>query len=1849
MSALIVEITKEGDKLKVSAYERSKSAEHTLRHYIESNIPFNKIHELCDEITTLLNKATRSNFQQDNLSDELRKIGQLLFDQLFPSEVKTKIRSTESKFLILSIDELLVQIPWELLHDGSSFLSVKFALGRVVRTRQKFNQNKLRGVGSPVRMLILADPTGDLDSAYREGVSIRNELEKKVKAIKIHLKTTDVDSQFLKKNIRDFDLVHFAGHAEYNLSDPSKSGWLLKDEKFTSKDILALGESGQFPMVVFSNACQSGMTKEWSIDGNFEGKIYGLANAFLLSGVKHYIGTFWQILDEPSAYFSKHFYQSVLQDMPMGEALRLARLKLIEKYGDTSIVWASYMLYGDPSVSLSSYYSSFESKLTKRSKLFRNKYVIAGVLLLAILGIRLSWISTQHTPLLSKMISEIPKNSLAVMPFTNLNKDADSDWLSVGLAGGVSSKIYGSKDISLVDRQLIENKQKEMKESPNQGLDLTTADKISRMFGANWMVLGDYQKVGDQLRVSIRLINLTSGQEIATTQSDGTLSDLFKIQDKIAFFVIEKINSKVSEDDKKRISALTSSDNVSAYEYMFKAVTAANENNYEKATEYCDKALSVDPNYFEALSGRGFLEERLGNKETAKEFYSKALKIALNKGDKLKIMNAYFTLGNFDLRFLEAVESIESLTKALNISRALHDSRSESNILNSLSRAYLGNNDYSKALQCAQKSESIARGFQDQSLMALLNMTYGFIYSYGNNPDNAKALDHFTKALNSYKLQNNKTGQSLAYQQITRLKVQNRDYDEAINLAGNIILLGQQMGDAAGEANGYQLIAAIYQAKSEIGKAIEYYEKSLVINMKNNYWPGSKSNLWALAMMHMLQTNYDESLKNSSLLTEEARKRSDYEALPSGLEQQADAYKYMGRYSEALDKYKEAISFLDKSTNPFLKLKVHQGLGEVFGHVGNTAESEANYKKAIELAKATGNQGVQAEAINQFARYHEDRNDNSEAIRLYNQAITLIEKLPAIQVNENTLVTSCYGIAQAYLNDGNEKMANQYLDKALTLAEKIHSPLVANIKYSKSNSKIDRELKDEGIQNKEAKSFYDSALHRTIEGKSDEAIDLLTKALNLNGPNEMILSGLCLQYQRVGKFAEALKTSGELIEFLKKKNKTEQLIEQYCWQAHLEFKMLNYDEAIRVFDKAEKLALDVNYKRGLVLVYADSGEVYESIGDSEKAIDRANKAIEISNEIHDPKYVGNAYQTLSSVYTEKGNNEKAIEFAKLDLERAETTGFGDFGRTYAQAARAYKKVDVLKSIDYLNKAVDYFESVHDEQAKGNMFNELGTIYQDARQNDKALDYYLKSAEIAEKYNDKWTASAAYIGLLSLYNDMGKKLLAEEYENKFIQNVNITHDQDKSGIFIGVLGDSKLKVDPVKASEYFKKSNQVLIAYSKDKAIKKRISFNYIGLATIEMDRNDLEKAEANILLANKAIEDVKDKEFQMLKAFSLNLLAQNLAKDKKFEKARLYFSQILDILKTDDDNKAQAATYFQLGVMDGYLKNFESSISMFNTALDLANKTDDDELKQNIITEKERWEKYRNDVAKYEKEANKSEDEKIADELVGKAVIYTSQKKYKAAVLNLKQALQIYTTNGSKNGQIWAIGLMMTLDLLQNRIQDAELNYQKYTSLANELKDKEFMGLSHGAKALILEKKKDYRGAENELKEAIDILKDDVKTKKYEPLFYTYMGSLRFKQGDRKQAIVFYEKSLTAEKRYIEPKTISFANFMLGYFYFKENSVSKAVDHLKMAMQAADEIDENYLKVLSSTLMAIIDKSGSGAYLEQANRSMEGLDDADLSAYLARHSKAGLQSSEAGQEFDILVEKLDIYYRYEAI
>ncbi|MCP4104359.1 MAG: CHAT domain-containing protein [Desulfobacteraceae bacterium] len=342
--AVYLEAAQEKDRLKIGIYTPAD----VIWRYEDIPVPMDHIRSRCREMMDSLNTTSRNGGGGPIAYEKLKSVGRMLTDELLTNNIKEKLGKSDAEYLILKLDDHLVDIPWELLCVGQEFLCQRFNTGRLVKTRQEIVKNGDRSMARPLKMWILANPEGNLDIADEEGLKIFQDMARMNQKddIVAPCLDTEITPEDVKESIKNYDFVHFAGHVNYDSHTPGYSGWKLSDGSFTVSDIDKMAGGAPMPTLIFSNACQSARTEKW--DGD-EDTSFGIPNAFLRTGVRHYVGTSWEIMDEPSSFFAHEFYEYLRSGKTMGQAIKEARCNLTDRYGP-DICWASYVLYGDPTV-----------------------------------------------------------------------------------------------------------------------------------------------------------------------------------------------------------------------------------------------------------------------------------------------------------------------------------------------------------------------------------------------------------------------------------------------------------------------------------------------------------------------------------------------------------------------------------------------------------------------------------------------------------------------------------------------------------------------------------------------------------------------------------------------------------------------------------------------------------------------------------------------------------------------------------------------------------------------------------------------------------------------------------------------------------------------------------------------------------------------------------------------------------------------------------------------------------------------------------------------------------------------------------------------------------------------------------------------------------------------------------------------------------------------------------------------------------------------------------------------------------------------------------------------------------
>ena len=123
---------------------------------------------------------------------------------------------------------------------------------------------------------------------------------------------------------------------------------------------------------------------------------------------------------------------------------------------------------------------------------------------------------------------EIPlrPRTVVVVPFVNISGDPDIDWLGTGIAQTVTADLEQLPDLSVIGREGLAR-------DLSDTTDDMSAREVARERGIAWFVDGGFQRLGDQLRITARIVSVRTGATHATVKVDGRLDEVFALQDRI--------------------------------------------------------------------------------------------------------------------------------------------------------------------------------------------------------------------------------------------------------------------------------------------------------------------------------------------------------------------------------------------------------------------------------------------------------------------------------------------------------------------------------------------------------------------------------------------------------------------------------------------------------------------------------------------------------------------------------------------------------------------------------------------------------------------------------------------------------------------------------------------------------------------------------------------------------------------------------------------------------------------------------------------------------------------------------------------------------------------------------------------------------------------------------------------------------------------------------------------------------------------------------------------------------------------------------------------------------------------
>jgi adenylate cyclase len=191
---------------------------------------------------------------------------------------------------------------------------------------------------------------------------------------------------------------------------------------------------------------------------------------------------------------------------------------------------------------------------------------------------------------------------LAVLTLENASGKADDEWMGIGFAETITTKLARLRSVRVVERRQIEKAMREIALSQTGAIDPTSVVSAGKLLAANYLVIGSVQKLEagkkSQLMVNTRVMKTETGEVLQTLSERGPYEGIFDLQDKLSLEIAEALAVPVSLAEKQDVHR-NETDSRGAYEFYYMAKTATDLALKEQLYR---KAIELDPNYVNALA-----------------------------------------------------------------------------------------------------------------------------------------------------------------------------------------------------------------------------------------------------------------------------------------------------------------------------------------------------------------------------------------------------------------------------------------------------------------------------------------------------------------------------------------------------------------------------------------------------------------------------------------------------------------------------------------------------------------------------------------------------------------------------------------------------------------------------------------------------------------------------------------------------------------------------------------------------------------------------------------------------------------------------------------------------------------------------------------------------------------------------------------------------------------------------------------------------------------------------------------------------------------------------------------------
>ena len=186
------------------------------------------------------------------------------------------------------------------------------------------------------------------------------------------------------------------------------------------------------------------------------------------------------------------------------------------------------------------------------------------------------------------------KPSLVVLPFQNMSGDAEQEYFADGMAEDITTGLSRIRSLFVISRNSAFTYK-------GRAVDVR---QVGRELGVRYVLEGSVRKAGNRVRITGQLVEAANGNHLWADRFDGSLENVFELQDQVTASVIAAIepNLRAAEIERARRKPV---ENLQAYDLMLRALPSLwtlTRDGVEEGARLLRGAIEIDPSYAPAMA-----------------------------------------------------------------------------------------------------------------------------------------------------------------------------------------------------------------------------------------------------------------------------------------------------------------------------------------------------------------------------------------------------------------------------------------------------------------------------------------------------------------------------------------------------------------------------------------------------------------------------------------------------------------------------------------------------------------------------------------------------------------------------------------------------------------------------------------------------------------------------------------------------------------------------------------------------------------------------------------------------------------------------------------------------------------------------------------------------------------------------------------------------------------------------------------------------------------------------------------------------------------------------------------------